>query len=86
MILGMPISLKKMRIAWSAIFDRRTPLLAKGLLLGGLLYGILPIDFIPDILPLIGIADDGVIILIVIFAFLHFSKSIRKELERSEQR
>ncbi len=63
-----------------AAIDRRTPLSAKGILLGGLLYGILPLDLIPDLLPLLGIADDAVVLLTVIFAFLHLTKDIRKKL------
>lgn len=75
---------QKLKIAAAAAFHRNTPLKAKGLLLGGLLYGILPIDLIPDILPLIGITDDATVILLAIFAFLHITKSIRAELERNE--
>ena len=77
--------MKKVTVVFKAIFDRRTPLLAKGLLLGSLLYGILPIDLIPDILPLFGIADDASVILIAVLAFLYYSKTIRKELEQNEK-
>ena len=50
------------------------------MLLGGLLYGVLPVDLIPDLLPLLGIADDAVVILAVVMAFLHLTKDLRKEL------
>ncbi len=71
---------QRLRILAKAAIDRRTPLSAKGILLGGLLYGILPLDLIPDLLPLLGIADDAVVLLTVIFAFLHLTKDIRKKL------
>jgi uncharacterized membrane protein len=38
------------------------------------------VDLIPDLLPLLGIADDAVIILAALLAFLHLSKDIRREL------
>jgi uncharacterized membrane protein YkvA (DUF1232 family) len=38
--------------------DSKTPLLAKATILGALAYFILPIDAIPDILPILGFTDD----------------------------
>lgn len=35
------------------------------LVLGMILYGVLPIDALPDFIPIIGQADDGVVILIL---------------------
>lgn len=72
---------EKLGILAKAAVDRRTPLSAKGMLLGGLLYGIFPFDLIPDLLPLLGIADDAVIILAALLAFLHWTKSVREKLE-----
>lgn len=72
---------QKIRIALQAAFDRHTPLSAKGILLGGALYGVLPIDLIPDLLPLLGIADDAVVILGALLTFLHWTKDLRKALE-----
>ena len=74
---------QKMRIVGKAAFHRHTPISAKLMLLGGLLYGILPIDLIPDFLPLLGIADDAVVILGALMAFLYWTNDLRKELERS---
>ena len=73
---------QKARIAFQAAFDRRTPLSAKAILWGGLLYGVLPIDLIPDLLPLLGIADDAVVILGALLVFLHWTKDIRTTLEK----
>lgn len=72
---------QKTRIAAAALSHKRTPLSAKAFIVGGLFYGILPIDFIPDILPLLGLTDDAGVVLIAILAFLHLTKSIRRELE-----
>jgi uncharacterized membrane protein YkvA (DUF1232 family) len=43
-------------------FDRQTPLRAKATLVGALAYFVLPADVIPDVLPLIGYADDAALL------------------------
>ncbi|OGJ59257.1 hypothetical protein A2881_00370 [Candidatus Peribacteria bacterium RIFCSPHIGHO2_01_FULL_55_13] len=77
---------QKIRIVGKSAFHPRTPLSAKLMLLGGLLYGVLPVDLIPDLLPLLGIADDAVVILAVVMAFLHLTKDLRKTLEGEDRK
>lgn len=48
--------------AYYCAFDRDTPLQVKAALLGALAYFVLPFDFIPDMLPLIGFADDAAVL------------------------
>ncbi len=72
---------QKAKIAWLVLFHRRTPFSAKAVLLGGVLYGIMPIDLIPDFLPVIGMTDDALLLIIAVFTFLHLTKHIRKEME-----
>jgi uncharacterized membrane protein YkvA (DUF1232 family) len=43
-------------------FDRRTPLHVKAALVGALAYFVLPTDFIPDVLPVIGYTDDAAVL------------------------
>lgn len=76
---------KKGAIAWQTLFDPRTPFAAKAVVAGALLYGVSPIDFIPDLLPLLGIADDSAIGVIAITAFLMWTKSQRKARETAER-
>ncbi|MGU3496710.1 YkvA family protein [Xanthobacteraceae bacterium A53D] len=45
--------------AYFAAFDRDTPLRVRASLLGALAYFVLPLDGIPDIIPLIGLGDDA---------------------------
>lgn len=47
---------------WFAARDPETPTAAKGLMLGGLAYFVLPIDAIPDIFAGIGFTDDAAVI------------------------
>lgn len=75
---------KKIGYAWRALWDRRTPGLAKLAVIAGLLYGISPIDAVPDIIPLLGQTDDLGVLVIVILLFLRMTKAVRKELERSD--
>jgi uncharacterized membrane protein YkvA (DUF1232 family) len=77
--------LQKARIVWMAFLDRRTSFPAKMLLGGGVLYGVMPLDFIPDILPLIGFGDDAGIFLLTLFAFLRMTKAVRIALENDER-
>lgn len=45
--------------AWYCAFDRQTPSHVRYTLIGALAYFIMPMDLVPDILPLIGFADDA---------------------------
>ena len=48
--------------AYYCAFDRDTPLQVKAALLGALAYFVLPFDVIPDMLPLLGFADDAAVL------------------------
>ncbi len=43
-------------------FDRQTPIHVKAVLVGALAYFVLPADFIPDVLPVIGYTDDAAVL------------------------
>jgi uncharacterized membrane protein YkvA (DUF1232 family) len=47
-------------------FDRETPMHVRATLLGALAYFVMPADAIPDILPLLGFADDAGVIALAI--------------------
>jgi uncharacterized membrane protein YkvA (DUF1232 family) len=48
--------------AYYCAFDRRTPRRVQVILLGALAYFVLPFDFIPDMLPVIGFTDDAAVL------------------------
>jgi uncharacterized membrane protein YkvA (DUF1232 family) len=48
--------------AYYCAFDRDTPLQVKAMLIAALAYFVLPFDFIPDMLPVIGFADDAAVL------------------------
>jgi len=47
--------------AYYCAFDRDTPMQVKAALLGALAYFVLPFDVIPDMMPLLGFADDAAV-------------------------
>src|SRR5262245_12896570 len=49
--------------AYYCAFDNATPLKVKAALLGALAYFVMPIDALPDFLPLLGYADDAAVLL-----------------------
>ncbi len=58
------------RLYWRLFRDARVPLWPKALLVAGLGYVVLPFDFIPDMIPIVGEIDDLVIVLAVAHWFL----------------
>jgi uncharacterized membrane protein YkvA (DUF1232 family) len=43
-------------------FDHQTPLQVKAVLLGAIAYFVLPVDLIPDYIPVIGYTDDAAVL------------------------
>jgi uncharacterized membrane protein YkvA (DUF1232 family) len=52
--------------AYYCAFDQRTPVQVKAALVGALAYFVLPFDFVPDVLPLVGFGDDAAVLLTAI--------------------
>jgi uncharacterized membrane protein YkvA (DUF1232 family) len=49
--------------AYYCAFDKATPMQVKAALVGALAYFVLPVDAVPDILPVIGYGDDAAVLL-----------------------
>ena len=70
--LGLLRSLvSHLRLVLRLIREPRVPLLTKALLFAAGLYLISPLDFMPDVLPLLGQVDDLVIVLVALQLFVH---------------
>jgi uncharacterized membrane protein YkvA (DUF1232 family) len=54
--------------AWYCAFDSQTPSSVRYTLVGALAYFVLPFDIVPDILPMIGFADDASILSAAVIA------------------
>src|SRR5207247_2931118 len=48
--------------AYYCAFDRQTPRHVQASLLGAIAYFILPFDFIPDVMPVLGFTDDAAVL------------------------
>ena len=58
---GLPFA-EDLLTAYYCAFDYETPLKVKAALLAALAYFVLPIDIIPDVLPVLGFTDDAAIL------------------------
>ena len=59
------------RIVWGLMRDPRTPAGLKGMLAAALAYVIIPVDVIPDAVPILGHADDLTVLLLVLDLFIN---------------
>jgi uncharacterized membrane protein YkvA (DUF1232 family) len=57
---------KELMLAWAILRDVRTPASAKLATIAAMLYVISPLDFVPDIIPLLGWLDDGVVAMLLL--------------------
>jgi uncharacterized membrane protein YkvA (DUF1232 family) len=48
--------------AYYCAFDRQTPRHVQAALLGAIAYFVLPFDFLPDVLPVLGFTDDAAVL------------------------
>ena len=68
------------RIVWGLMRDPRTPIGLKGMLAAALAYVVMPVDLIPDAIPLLGHADDLTVLLLVLDLFIQNApKEVRDE-------
>jgi uncharacterized membrane protein YkvA (DUF1232 family) len=58
------------RMVWGILRDPRTPIGLKAILAAALAYVVLPVDLVPDVIPILGQADDLTVLLLVLDLFL----------------
>jgi uncharacterized membrane protein YkvA (DUF1232 family) len=59
--VGLPFA-EDLLAAYYCAFDRDTPTHVKAALVGAIAYFVLPFDFVPDLLPIVGFADDAAVL------------------------
>lgn len=74
--LGRPALLRTLvadaRVAWRLVREPSVPFALKALALAPLAYVLMPFDAIPDLVPILGQADDLGVLLVALQAFLRF--------------
>jgi|SRR3990170_7343719 uncharacterized membrane protein YkvA (DUF1232 family) len=58
------------RTVWGIMRDPRTPIGLKGMMAAALAYVVFPVDLVPDVIPILGQADDLTILLLVLDMFI----------------
>jgi uncharacterized membrane protein YkvA (DUF1232 family) len=60
-VAGLPFA-EDLLAAYYCAFDKQTPRHVQMALLGAIAYFILPFDFIPDMMPILGFTDDAAVL------------------------
>jgi len=60
-----------LRLLGSLLTDKRVPLAEKALFAGAIVYAVMPLDFIPDVLPFIGQMDDIYLIALTLLRLIN---------------
>jgi len=63
----------KLRLAWRLVRDRRMPVLVKAVIPALVAYLVMPLDIIPDFIPVVGQLDDLLLIALVAGLILRFT-------------
>ncbi len=69
--------------AYYCAFDRQTPLQVKATLLGAIAYFVLPLDGMPDVLPVLGFTDDAAVLVTTVKLVAGHILPAHKEVARS---
>jgi uncharacterized membrane protein YkvA (DUF1232 family) len=63
----------KLRLAWRLLRDRRMPLLVKAIIPALVAYLLMPLDIIPDFIPVLGQLDDLLLIMLAVGLICRFT-------------
>ena len=63
----------KLRLAWRLLRDRRMPVLVKAVIPALVAYLLMPLDIIPDFIPVIGQLDDLLLIALAVGVIFRFT-------------
>jgi uncharacterized membrane protein YkvA (DUF1232 family) len=68
--------------AYYCAFDRDTPLQVKAALIGALAYFVLPADTLPDLMPMLGFADDAAVLATVLRLVANHIRPVHRDAAR----
>lgn len=70
--------------AYYCAFDRQTPMHVRAVLLGALAYFVIPFDGVPDLLPMLGFADDAAMLAAAMKLVIDSIRSEHREAARAK--
>ena len=70
--------------AYYCAFDRQTPRHVQAALLGALAYFILPFDFMPDLMPVLGFTDDAAVLATALRMVASNIKPVHRDAARAD--
>ena len=73
---------QNIRLWKDAFLDKRTPWFAKAIIIFSILYGVSPLDFVPDFFPAVGQLDDIALIIYAVLTFAKLTKGVREQLSK----
>ncbi|MBI4571651.1 MAG: DUF1232 domain-containing protein [Chloroflexi bacterium] len=78
---------RKGALAWALVRDARVPLWVRAIVPGVVAYLLMPIDIIPDFIPVVGHLDDVLVVLVAAGLLVRFAPSdvLEEHLDRLEQ-
>ncbi|MDH5200109.1 MAG: DUF1232 domain-containing protein [Candidatus Bathyarchaeota archaeon] len=71
-VIKLPLRMKG-RLAWRLFRERRIPLLARAIIPAVVLHLAMPLDIIPDFIPVLGYLDDIFVVLVGVWALMRFA-------------
>ena len=71
-VIKLPLRMKG-RLAWRLFRERRIPLLARAIIPAVVLHLAMPLDIIPDFIPVLGYLDDILVVLVGVWALMRFA-------------
>lgn len=74
----------EIQLAWRLFRDDQVPMLLKAVPLLGLIYVISPVDFLPDVIPVLGQMDDLAVIAFAVKTFVDLAPQNRVAFHRAE--
>jgi uncharacterized membrane protein YkvA (DUF1232 family) len=70
--------------AYYCAFDRDTPLAVKATLVAAIAYFVLPVDAIPDVLPVVGFTDDAAVLATAIKLVASHMRPLHREAAKNK--
>jgi uncharacterized membrane protein YkvA (DUF1232 family) len=71
---------------WKMAHDPRTPKIVRFLIYGGIAYTLMPVDLLPDAIPVLGLIDDAAVLPgVIALSMIMVPKAVKQGHDRKEE-